>query len=289
MSSGLLAIFGRLTAVASLASRETLRSRAMLIAVILNVLYLLIVALVGYILWTEGLDQLAAGLGEEAREELVRVILLFGVAGASTLALFMGVFSSVCANGGEIERGTILALAARPVARWEILVGKFLGSAGLAAVYLVVQGLLIGLAAGLLSGIWIPELVVTLALLALNVFVMIAVAVALSTRLSTVANAIVIVVLFLALTNTGLLFLLGQLVGSELLRGAADWSRLLLPVDVVSDLAGEILLGERLAALLGAGQGSPLPTHEWVWAYALAYLVAVLVLGAWSLARRDLR
>lgn len=283
--------YGRLAAIAALASRETLRSRTMLIAVLLNVLYLLILVLVGYAVWSAGLDRFASGIGPEQREALVRVILLFGVAGASTLALFTGVFASVGAIGGEIERGTILALVARPVARWEILVGKFLGNAGLAAAYLVGQGVVIGLVVAALSGVWVFDLLVTLALLALDVFVMVAVALAGSTRLAPVANAVAVVVLWLGLTNTTLLYVLGQLVGSELLQSAADWSRLALPVGVVSDLAGEILIGERAAAVLGAAAGgrSVLPTHDWIWVYAIGYLLAILALGAWSLAHRDLR
>jgi Cu-processing system permease protein len=280
----------RIGAIAWLASRETLRSRTMLIAIILNLLYLLIIALAAYSIWTSGLEDLASGLGDRQRQSLVRIILLIAIAGASTLALFTGVFSSVGAIGGEIERGTILALAARPVARWEILLGKFLGNAGLAAAYLVVQGLLIGLAVGALSGIFVPDLMAALALLALNVLVMVAVAVAGSTRLTTVANAVVVVVLFLGLTNTTLLYLLGQVVDSELLRAGADWARLALPVGIISDLASEILLGEQGAAALASGGGrSLLPVHDWIWLYGIGYLVVVLAVGAWSFARRDLR
>lgn len=291
MNSQGAAVAGRLAAIASLAAREALRSRTMLIAVVLNVLYLLLLVLVGYVLWSSGGAEMAAGLDAEARTALVRVLLFFGVGGASTLALFAGVFASVGAIGGEIERGTILALAARPVARWEILVGKFLGNAGLAVAYLVGQGLAIGLVVALLTGIWVNDLLVALALLSLNVLVMVAVAVAGSTRLSTVANAVLVVVLFLGLTNTALLYYLGEIVDSDLLRGTADWARLILPVGVVSDLAGQTILAAGSSGLLGGTGGARtiLPTHGWVWLYSIGYLGAVLLAGVVSLARRDLR
>jgi ABC-type transport system involved in multi-copper enzyme maturation permease subunit len=291
MNEGALASANRLAAIASATARETLRSRSMLVAVILNLLYLGLLTLIGWVLWTSGLDQAARALDDAgARESVVRTILFFGIAGASTLALFTGVFSSVGAVAGEIERGTILALAARPVARWEIVLGKFLGNGLLGVAYLVSQGLLIGLVVAALSGVWVTDLLLTLGLLSLNVLVMVALALAGSTRLTSVANGVAIVVLYLALTNTGLLFFLGTLVDSALLRGAADWSRLILPVGEVSDLAGRVLLGAQAELVTGAaGSRAGLPVHDWIWLYALGYLVVVLALGGWSLARRDLR
>jgi Cu-processing system permease protein len=291
MSEGALASANRLAAIASATARETLRSRSMLVAVILNLLYLGLLTLIGWILWTAGLEEAARALDEAgAREAVVRTILFFAIAGASTLALFMGVFSSVGAIAGEIERGTILALAARPVARWEIVLGKFLGNGLLGVAYLVSQALLIGLVVAALSGVWVADLLPTLALLSLNVLVMVALALAGSTRLTSVANGVAIVVLYLALTNTGFLFFLGTLVDDALLRGAADWSRLLLPIGEVSDLAGRVLLGPQAELVAGAaGSRAGLPVHDWIWLYALGYLVGVLALGGWSLARRDLR
>jgi Cu-processing system permease protein len=291
VNEGALASVNRLAAIASATARETLRSRSMLVAVILNLLYLALLTLIGWVLWTAGLEQAARAMDDAgAREAVVRTILFFGIAGASTLALFTGVFSSVGAVAGEIERGTILALAARPVARWEIVLGKFFGNGLLGVAYLVSQGLLIGLIVTALSGVWVSDLLPTLGLLSLNVLVMVALALAGSTRLATVANGVAIVVLYLALTNTGLVFLLGTVVDSALLRQAADWSRLALPVGEVSDLAGRVLLGPQAELVTEAGGSrAGLPVHDWIWLYALGYLMVVLALGGWSLARRDLR
>ncbi len=263
----------------------------MLIAVLLNLGYLALMAIVGYVLSSDAFAEAAGELNTpEAREPVVRLILLIGIGGGSALALFTGVFASVGAIGNEIERGTILAVVARPVSRWEIVIGKFLGNGLLALLYLVIQGLGIGLVMAALSGVWVTDFLVALALLGIQVLVMVAVAVAGSTRLSMVANAVAVIVLYLALTNTALLFLLGELADSDLLRGAADWSRLALPVGPVSDLAGVVLLGP-VARMLGqaAGADSPLPTRDWIWIYALVYLVVVLVLASISLSRRDLR
>ncbi|HET7678460.1 MAG TPA: ABC transporter permease [Candidatus Limnocylindrales bacterium] len=282
---------GRLAAIASLSAREAFRSRSLVVALVLNLLYLGLLALIGYaIANAPGAQEAADLLGETG----ARFFLWFALGGASALALFTGVFTSVGSIATEIERGTILAVVARPIARWEIVIGKFLGNALIAVAYLLVEGLAIAAAVGLLSGIWVTVVPLVLLLLSLNVVVMVAVAVAGSTRLSTVANAITVIVLYLALTNTAILQLIGAIVDNEGLRLLADWSRYLLPVGPVSDLATEILLGPAAAMVGGGGGGVPgrevlLPMREWVWLYELGYLGLVIALGVWSFSRRDLR
>ena len=283
---------GRVAAIAALSAREAFRSRSMLIAVILNVFYLLLLLGLGVLLWNAGFDEVVGGVrGPEQREMIVRFLLGFAIAGASTLALFTGLFSSVGTIGNEIERGTILAVAARPVSRWEIVIGKFVGNGLLAVAYLVVQGVVIGLIVAALLGIWLTDLLVALALLALNVLIMVALAVAGSTRLAMVPNGIVLVVAYLGISQVGILYAIGTLSGELILRDIADWSRLALPVPQVSDLAGQILSGPLGAFARRALQGQQvlIPTHDWIWIYALVYLVGTLGLACWSLARRDLR
>lgn len=284
-------MLGRVLAVASLSAREAFRSRSMLVAVILNLIYLALLAFFGF--------TVGRALGPEDAflnaDVLVRLFMFFAIGGASALALFTGVFGSVGSIAGEIERGTILAVVARPIDRWEIVAGKFLGHGALSLVYLLVQGLIIGGAVAVLTGRWVGDLVPALALLGLNVLIMIALSLAGSTRLSTVANAICVVVLYLAVTNTAILYLIGGLIEDRALQLVADYARFLLPVGPISDIAGEILAGPAVALLSGGGGGAGLgrdvilPRRDWMWLYGVAYLAATLVLAGWSLRRRDLR
>ena len=285
---------GRILAVASLSAREAFRSRSMLVAIILNVLYLGFLAFLGFALGQSIGAEEAAFLNADVA---VRLFLTFALGGASALALFTGVFGSVGSIAGEIERGTILAVVARPIDRWEIVAGKFIGHGALALTYLLAQGLVIGAAVAVLTGRWIGDLVPYLTLLGLNVLIMVGLALAGSTRLSTVANAICVVVLYLALTNTGILYFIGGMIEDRAIQAVADYSRFILPVGPISDIAGEILAGPAVALLTGGGAGAAealgrdviLPRRDWMWLYGVAYLVAMLVLAGWSLRRRDLR
>lgn len=285
---------GRIAAFAALGFRESYRSRSFIVAVVLNVLYFGLLVLIGLAVDGAARAEGQGGLGALLRgETAVRFLLWFALGGASTLALFVGVFSSVGAIATEIERGTILAVVARPTSRWEIVLGKLIGYGALSVLYLVIVSLAIAAVLFAMTGVWVPEIWPALALMALNIVVMVALSLLGSTRFSTVANAVIIVVLYLALTNTGILFGIGQLLNSGLLRDIADYARFLLPVGPVSDQAGYLLLGPGAAFVEQApGSGAPgeflLPRRE-LWIYELLYLPAVVALGALSLTYRDLR
>jgi ABC-type transport system involved in multi-copper enzyme maturation permease subunit len=285
---------GRVLAITSLSLREALHSRTMIVAIILNVLYLGFLALLGFAFANSGgideLPFLASG------DIPTRIFLSIALGGASGLALFIGVFSSVGSIANEIERGTILAVVARPVDRWEIVLGKFLGHGLLALVFLFVDSLIIALVTSVFTGHFIPDLLPYLALLGLNVLIMIAVSLAGSTRFSTVANAVIVIVLYIALTNTGIIYLIGFLINADNVQFIADASRFLLPIPLVSQLADDVLIGPAAAFLGGAGgaggvlgDDATLPLREWAWLYGLGYLAFMLLLATVSLRRRDLR
>jgi Cu-processing system permease protein len=285
----------RIAAVAALSAREMLRSRSMLIAAILNFIILALLGVAAYSIARSLPPELSSQLDTPvAREAAVRFMLLTAMGLASLMAMFVGLFGSAGAIGGEIERGTILAIAARPIDRWEILLGKFLGNAALVVAYFVVQMLIV---AGLLAAvtrIWIGDLYVSIALHALAVVLVVALAIATSTRLGAVPNAITVSVLAFALAGPGIGILYGiaLLTRSELLQQAVEWARFVLPTGPLGDLADQRLAGAASAALFqtaGGQQASLFPVYDWTPLYALAYLVAVLAIGAWSLNRRDLR
>jgi ABC-2 type transport system permease protein len=285
----------RIIAVARLSAGEMLRSRSMLIAAILNLILLGLLGLAAYSIARSLPEELGSQLNTPvAREAAVRVMLLTAMGLASLMAMFVGLFGSAGAIGGEIERGTILAIAARPIDRWEILLGKFLGNGVLVVLYLVVQMIAVAAVLTLLTGIWVPDILPSIALHALAVLLVVGLAIATSTRLGAVPNAISVSVLAFALAGPGIGILYGiaLLTRSDLLRQAVEWSRFVLPTGPLGDLADQRLAGAAGTQLFqtATGEGSNLfPVYDWVPLYAVAYLVAVLAVGAWSLHRRDLR
>ena len=69
------------------------------------------------------------------RYQILSGMLMVGLYTVDLLAVVMAILTSVDTIAGEISSGTIHAIATKPMARWQILVGKWLGFAGMLAVY----------------------------------------------------------------------------------------------------------------------------------------------------------
>jgi Cu-processing system permease protein len=65
-------------------------------------------------------------------------MLMVGLYTADLLAVVMAILTSIDTLPGEISSGTIHAIATKPVARWQILIGKFVGFTGMIAAYVAI-------------------------------------------------------------------------------------------------------------------------------------------------------
>jgi Cu-processing system permease protein len=73
------------------------------------------------------------------RREIMNTMLTMGLYAVDLLAVLMTILTSVDTLSGEIASGTIQAIATKPVPRWQVLVGKWLGFAGLMTCYIVIM------------------------------------------------------------------------------------------------------------------------------------------------------
>ena len=55
------------------------------------------------------------------------------------LAVVMTILTSIDTISGEIASGTIQAIAMKPIARWQILAGKWTGFAAMVAIYVAMM------------------------------------------------------------------------------------------------------------------------------------------------------
>jgi Cu-processing system permease protein len=73
------------------------------------------------------------------RYQVMSAMVMVGLYTLDLLALVMTVLTSVDAISGEISSGTIHAIATKPIARWEILAGKWFGFAAMIGAYLAIM------------------------------------------------------------------------------------------------------------------------------------------------------
>jgi ABC-type transport system involved in multi-copper enzyme maturation permease subunit len=79
--------------------------------------------------------------------EGVSAFIMVGLYAVDAIAIVMTVLTSVDTLSGELASGTIQAVATKPISRWEVLLGKWLGFAGMLTLYVVLMvGGVIGVA-----------------------------------------------------------------------------------------------------------------------------------------------
>jgi ABC-2 type transport system permease protein len=69
----------------------------------------------------------------------VGALLMVGLYAVDLMAVVMTVLTSVDTLSGELASGTIQAVATKPIPRWQLLLGKWIGFVGMVTVYVVLM------------------------------------------------------------------------------------------------------------------------------------------------------
>jgi Cu-processing system permease protein len=222
------------------------------------------------------------------RYQILGGMLMIGLYTVDLLAVVMTILTSVDTISGEIDSGTIHAIATKPIARWQVLVGKWMGFVGMLAIYVALMFGGTIAEAHWIGGV-VPQNPVAGALLVfLECVLALTVTFMFGTWFSTLTNGVIVLGLH------GLAFLGGWL---EQMSGFAEGSRL-VDVGIVSSLVMPSEAVWRRAAfemespLAGSLQFSPfadisVPSLMMV-GYAGAYLLAALAIAVYHFQNRDL-
>jgi len=177
--------------IASLTFREAARRRILLAALILGLMFLVVYAL-GFHYISRDIEKELSTMGLLQLNEMRNFMLMAGMYVVNFLTVMMTVLTSVDTLSGEILSGTIHTLVSKPIRRWEIVFGKWLGFVGMLTLYLLMMG---GGVMGyiyLRSGYSAPNPWSALALMWLNSLVLLSVSLLGGTRLSTLANGVMV-------------------------------------------------------------------------------------------------
>jgi ABC-type transport system involved in multi-copper enzyme maturation permease subunit len=265
-------------ALARLSMKETIRSKTMIAGLAVSLLYLAVVPV---------LSSSSSGttiIGSTDQGAAARDFLNFALNGLNFIAMIMAIFTTLGAIYSEVERGTMLAVVTKPVTRWQIIIGKWLGHVIMMGGYVTLMGFMLLLTVTLDSGIVITEFFPAIGLICLNVIAMVSVTLSLSTFLPVTANGIFAVLIFLAATNLRIISEIGDTSGNLIFWSVSHLFRLLLPIGEVNDLVQNILLVSNNPDAEPAFE-----PHTWIFLYELVY-IAILLGGAILIFRRkDLR
>src|SRR5215471_17183473 len=79
------------------------------------------------------------GMSPILRREISFTMLTMGLYAVDLLAVLMTILTSVDTLSGEIASGTIQAVVTKPVSRWQVLMGKWVGFVGMLTAYIVIM------------------------------------------------------------------------------------------------------------------------------------------------------
>src|SRR5579883_17889 len=271
--------------IASITFREAARKKILWTALILGIGFLMVF---GAGLYYQLGDLRAGNMPPFLRYQVLSATLMIGLYTVDLLAVVMAIFTSADTISGEIASGTIHAIATKPIARWQVLIGKWIGFVSMLAIFVA---LLFG--GTLAVGYWVAKVALQNPirgglLVYLECLVVLTATFLMGTWFSTLMNGVIVLGLH------GLAFLGGWL---EQMSGFAQGSGL-VTLGVASSLIMPTEAIWRRAAFLmqpplaGALQFSPfanisVPSEAMV-AYADVYLLATLAVAIYHFQRRDL-
>ena len=222
------------------------------------------------------------------RRQVLNAMLMMGFYAVDLLTVTMTVLTSVDTLSGEISSGTIHAVATKPISRWQVLVGKWLGFVGMLTAYII---LMVGGTAAVtyvLTGYTARHLVRGMSLILLESLVLLSVTFLFGTTFSTLTNGV------LALGLHGLAFMGGWIeqVGAQLNSPRAVTVGVVASIIMPSESLWRRAAYEMQSPLVGALGFSPFssastPSVAMV-GYAAVYLAMALALAIRRFGQRDL-
>ena len=149
------------------------------------------------LLYTIGLNFIASNmqahqLSDVQLEFNYNVLLLAGLYVVHFLTIMLTIFASVDTVAGEISSHTIQAILTKPVERWQVLAGKWLGLAIMLVLYMFLLSIGLVLATFFTVGFLPPNLAEGIATIVLEVLVLLSLSLLGGTRLSTMTNGVVL-------------------------------------------------------------------------------------------------
>ena len=273
--------------IAAFTFREAVRKRIVLAAGALTIL-LLVLFLVGTHYAVQELER-SPRILPTLRPLILAQLLLMGVWTISFLSCALTIFISVGTIAGEVEAGTLQVIVPKPLGRWEIVLGKWIGLAVMLGVYTALTVTAMLLIVYLRAGYLPPQPALGVALMVFQVLLLLSLSVLGSALLPPIASGIVIFMLYGLAVAGGMVEQIGNLIPNESLKLVGLISGVILPSDVLWRLASSYLQPRLLTPLQAFGPFSGiLPASEWMAAYAFLYLLATVLAACIVFDRKDL-
>jgi ABC-type transport system involved in multi-copper enzyme maturation permease subunit len=203
------------------------------------------------------------------------------------LVVMLTVLTAVGVISAEVTSGTMHTLASKPIRRWEIVLGKWIGLAVMLSTYTLVLSTILILLVRLISGYEAYQPAQALAVLVLEGLAVLSVTVLGSTLFSTLANGVVVFMLYGVAFVGGWVEQIGVIVRSQTAKDLGIASSLLMPSEALWRYAASLLQRPGLLASVTPFSAASTPTPAFL-IYALIYVIGMLFAAMAVFSRKDL-
>lgn len=255
--------------------REARRRRIMWLAFGLGLLLVTLYA-VGFYGIYSGMRGAMMNVSSLALDSGFNFVVMSGLYGVSFLGVMLAVLVSVGALAGEISSQTIQSLAVKPIPRWRLLLGKWLGLALMLAVYIGMLSGGIVLATWAISGYVPPNAALGIALIIFETLLLLSVGVLGGTRLSTVANGVVAFMLYGLAFVGGWIEQVGAFIHNETAVDIGIITSLVMPSEAMWKLAAYSMQSPAVRALGASPFAAPNAPSAAMVIYALLYTAGMI-------------
>ena len=271
--------------VAGMTIREASRRKILLAAVLLGGAF---VGLYGLGLYLIGPKYQTLPLPPIARRQATNVLLMMGLYAVNWLMVAVTILVSVDTLAGEIASGTIQSVVTKPIRRWQVVFGKWLGFAALLTPFLLL------LAGGVIGSIRLftdylpPNAPQAVALMWLESLLLLTVTFRAGASLTTLATGVAAFGLHVLAFLGGWIEEFGFLGKSDTAVNIGTAVSLVLPSEALWRRAAATLQGPTIGGFGRSPFNVGSVPSDYMVAYAGLYLAVVLALAVRRFGRRDL-
>ncbi len=208
-----------------------------------------------------------------------RIIKDIGLASMQFFSMLIAVMMSMMLVSREVDNRTVFNILAKPVRRWQFLLGKYVGLVAIVAVNLVLITAVLLVMVLLYSGEWDPMLIFAAAMTMLEMAVLAAFAILFAVLTKPILGSLMTLSVFVVGHMSADLWLLTRQLPGAFARGVVAVVYYLVPNLERFDFKSEVVHDLPI----------PLSAVGWSVLYALAFVFVVLYLANLRFRSRDLR
>jgi len=267
--------------LARMTFREAIRRRIVLTGLVLGIAFLIIFS-IGFHMITTTAYEATSRAGETAgrviQTEGINALLLAGLYAVAFLSIAMGALLGADTLAGEINSGTIQTVVTKPVRRSDVVLGKWLGFAGLLLLYVMLM------AGGTVISVWAQSgyspsnLAAGLVLIYLESLLIMTISLSMSSLLSGLATGGVVFGLYGLAFIGGWIEQFGSLLGNQTAINVGIITSLIIPSEALWRRASF----EMQTPLGGALGMSPFGTVSVPSNLMVGYAALYMILTLWA-------